>query len=357
MKLLIENHEIVWSATGDPRAIGGAERQQWLVARALVRRGHEVVVASFSDDPAAERSIDGVRFVEVRPGTPARAWPRLLARERPDWVYRRCADFYLGYIAPLARLAGARMAYACAFDTDCTPEIALSRRRNLWPLYAFGLSMSDRILIQHEGQRELLPEGLRSRAFLVPSIAAAAAAPDPEPSREPYVAWVGLLREPKRPHLVVELARSLPHVRFVVCGPPSEHRTRPAYAASIVPALNSCPNIDYRGAVAPDEAQRVLVCASVLLSTSLAEGFPNTLLQAWSGGVPAVSVELDPGGTIRRFGGGKVARDVADAARLIDHYLRNETERVEDGRRGRDYVRDHHSEEAAVASLQRALLA
>lgn len=355
MKLLIENHEILWSATGDPRAIGGAERQQWLLAQALARRGHEVVVASFSHRPGAERRLEGVRFVESAPKAPTLAWPCVLARERPDWVYRRCADFYLGYIAPVARLAGARVVYSCAFDSDCVPERALARRRYLWPMFALGLSMADRILIQHEGQRALLPDALRPKAFLVPSVAASPGGTAVPAGGEPYVAWVGLLREPKRPHLVVELARRLPGVRFVVCGPPSDHRTSPEYAAAIVPSLRGCPNIDYRGAVPPDEAQRVLAGAAVLLSTSLAEGFPNTLLQAWSAGVPAVSLELDPGGSIRRYGGGRVARDVEEAAAAIARYLDDDDERGRDGRLGLEYVRSHHGEDVVVERFLRAL--
>lgn len=355
MKLLIENHEILWSATGDARAIGGAERQQWLLARALARRGHEVIVASFSDRPEAPRTIDGVRFVEISPRTPVVAWPRLLLRERPDWVYRRCADFYLGLVAPLARISGSRVAYACAFDTDCAPERALARRRYLWPLYALGLSMADRILIQHEGQRELLPDALRGKAALVPSVAASPGASAPADPNGRYVAWVGLLREPKRPHLIVEIARRLPAVRFVVCGPPSDHRTSPEYAAAIVPALRSQPNVDYRGGVPPDEAQRVLAGAGVLLMTSLAEGFPNTLLQAWSTGVPAVSLGLDPGGAIVRHRAGRIARDVDEAAAGIAAYLADEAARRQDGRRGLDYVETHHGEETAVARLLKAL--
>jgi glycosyltransferase involved in cell wall biosynthesis len=185
-------------------------------------------------------------------------------------------DYYLGYLVLLAHAYNTRVAFNCAFDTDCQPRQALTRRKYLWPAYALGLNQSDRILLQHQGQYQLLAPSLRPKSRLVPSFAGEA---QPVLHRENYVAWVAVLRETKRPHLIVELARRLPAVRFVVCGPVSTHRTRPGYAAEIVSALRSCPNIEYRGHVSHEEAQSVMRHAAVLLSTSSQEGFPNTFIR------------------------------------------------------------------------------
>ena len=56
-----------------------------------------------------------------------------------------------------------------------------------------------------------------------------------------------------------------------------------------------------------------MASASVLCSTSEAEGFPNTFLEAWSVGLPVVST-WDPDGLIRRKDLGLVGKSVDDLA-------------------------------------------
>src|SRR5204863_9419577 len=106
--------------------------------------------------------------------------------------------------------------------------------------------------------------------------------------RSAYVAWAAMLRQPKRPDLLIDIARKAPDLSFVVCGEPTKHRSAPGYGERIVEALRSLPNVEYRGRVAPDEAQRIIAEASAFLLTSEKEGFPNTFLQAWSSSTPVV---------------------------------------------------------------------
>jgi glycosyltransferase involved in cell wall biosynthesis len=352
LKIVFESHRILAYAQGRSNVSGGAERQQWLLARALARRGHEVVVYTLADADAPEQLVEGVRFRWMTPARPLLAWAKILRKEQPDWWYRRCADHYLGLLAPLVRFSRSRLAYACAFDSDCAPRRTYMRRRYLWPLYALGLRMADRILVQHTGQLEILAPPLRANAHLVPSIAGEGHA---RAMTEGYVAWVGLLREPKNPHLVADIAELLPDVRFVVCGFTTLHRTAPEYARTIEERLRSKPNIDFRGRVAPSEAQEIIGRAAVLLSTSSEEGFPNTFLQAWSSGVPVVSLGLDPGAVIRTHDAGRVVDGVDEAARTIAQLLDDHALNDVLGRNGRIYVLESHTEEAAVERLERAL--
>jgi glycosyltransferase involved in cell wall biosynthesis len=352
VKLVIDNDRIIPYALGEASAVGGAERQMWLLARALTQRGHQVVIYSRHKQPRAEQVVQGVRLKWVSPRSPLVAWPKILRAEKPDawWWFER--DFYLGWLALLCRAYGTRLLFVLATDLDANPRRALSRRPYLWPLYALGLRLAHRILLLHGGQRGLLPPDLRRKARFWPSIAGEI---QPAAQRGDYVAWVAVLREPKRPHLLAEIAARLPRVRFVVCGPTSLHRTSPAYAAALPGLLAACPNIDYRGQVPPAEAQQIISHAGLFLSTAAQEGLPNTFLQAWGAGVPVVSLELDPGGLVAQHSGGLVAHSLAECVEAIALLLRDQALNQRLGENGRRYVQACHSEENAVRALLDAL--
>ena len=352
MKFALENGRIFPEARNLVPGTGGAERQQWLLACGLVRHGHEVTIYGLGDATAADIVESGVRFRWIGPTSPWLAWPRILASEQPDFWYSRGADLYLGVLTTMARLAGARVIFGLANDRDCDPPHALARHPRFWPLYDIGLSGAHRIITQHPGQRDALPEPLRGKTVWVPSLLGPVA---PESTRGDHVAWVGLFREPKRPHLLAELARRLPEIQFVVCGAPVRHRTSPGYAAGIVDLLRACPNIDYRGSVPQDEAQRVIASAQMLLSTSILEGFPNTFLQAWGAGVPVVSMDFDPAGAIQRSRGGVVASGLEETEAAIRRLVGNSDERNGLAAAGLRYVREVHDDDAVVRRFLAAI--
>jgi glycosyltransferase involved in cell wall biosynthesis len=352
MKFVIQNHNIYPFASGSQIITGGAERQQWLLARALVKHGHDVVVYSLARDVKKMQKIEGVTFKWMSPLSPIFAWPRIACVEKADWWYWRGQDYYLGYLGLITRLSSTRLLFACAFDTDCVPSQALTRRKYLCIFYALGLFLSTRIFVQHMGQFNLLSPWLQKKATLVPSFSGDAA---PITNRADYVAWVAALREPKRPHLIAEIARRLPNVRFVVCGSVSTHRTAEGYSKKTMQILLSCPNIEYRGQVSPEEAQSVIRNAGLLLSTSNIEGFPNTFLQAWAEGVPVVSLELDPDGVINKYKLGKVSRTIEECVVSIRQLLNDRVLNNLLGANGIEYVKNFHSEDVMVAHLLTAL--
>jgi glycosyltransferase involved in cell wall biosynthesis len=293
VKIAFLNDSIFDYASGAPFAVGGAERQQWFLARALAAAGWSVSVGVFGGIRAGETlSMEGVSFTGMsRPRTHTlEAWCRFLAVERPTWLYWRGANHLLGPSTAMARALGIRTIFSAAVDSDVIPKIALFQRPRWWRLYAWGLCWADRIFVQHGWQLSALAVKLRSKAFLVPSIAEEVSVARCHDERAPYLAWVGQLRQPKRPDLLIDMARQSADLRFVVCGGPSEFRTPPKYSEGVINALRSLPNVDYRGQVPPTEAQRVIAEAAALLSTSDEEGFPNTFLQAWSSGTPVVSL-------------------------------------------------------------------
>jgi len=342
--------------TGRPCFFCGAERQQWLLGRALAASGWRVTFGVQEGLALGRREeIDGIEFVGIGGDRALAAWRRFLFEERPDWCYWRGAYHLLGAGVEIAKLAGVGTIFAAAFDSDVEPRRALSMRSRWWPLYAWGLTRTDKILVQHQGQLTGLAERWRPKADVVYSIADPVSTMKPHVEREPYVAWVGQLRQPKRPDLLIEIARNLPGTRFLVCGGPTKHRSAPGYGERIQQTLRAVPNVEYLGFVAPATADEVIAGAAVLVSTSDAEGFPNTFLQAWAAGTPVLSLGIDPDDIIERAGLGIVSRGVDGAAADIKALVDSPHSRQEMGLRARRHVAQSHSEESIVASFERAV--
>lgn len=361
VKIVFVNDTIHGYATG-ASVVGGAERQQWLLGRALAATGWQVTVGVHETLASGERQvIDGVEFVGLGRGYIGlgrnhihRVWYRFLVAERPDWWYWRCANHLWGSAVEIAKLAGVRTIFAAGFDTDVEPRRALVRRHHWWPLYAWGLSRTDRIILQHTGQLDALPERWRPKAHIVRSIAQLASA-RPHAERARYVAWVGMLRQPKRPDLLLEIARRAPAIQFVVCGGPTSFASPAGYGERMVQELRGQANIEFLGQVPPQKSHETISNAAVLLSTSDQEGFPNTFLEAWSTGTPVVSLKVDPDNIIQQKQLGTVARGVDRAAMDILSLIESPERRDDVATRAQRYITEAHSEGAVAADFNRVV--
>jgi glycosyltransferase involved in cell wall biosynthesis len=362
MKIAFVTEGIYKYASGAPKVDGGAEREHWLLARALAAAGWSVTVGVREAMKAGEhRAIDGVEYVGIAQGQILLAWYHFLSSERPDWLLWKGAYHLWGPLVEIAKLAGVRAIFHAAFDRDVQPRHALSLRRRWWLLYAWGLSRTDRIFVQHSGQLSTLAPRWRAKAFILPKICihpsffGESVAVKPHSEREKYVAWIAMLRQPKRPDVLIEIAQRAPAFRFVVCGGPTTHRSPPGYGERIVEALRALPNVEYRGQVAPDEAQQAIADAAVLLSTSDEEGFPNTFTQAWSSGTPVVSLKIDPDHIIEKVRLGVISGSVAGAIADITTLLDSPQRRDEIAVRARRYIAEAHSEAAVIRVFASAI--
>src|SRR5215471_2753839 len=313
MKVVYMDDCVYAYASGNPNASGGSERYQWLLARAQAAAGWSVVVAVQEPlHPGERKVIEGVEFVGLNKKS-LLAWYRFLTSERPQWSVLQCAYHLWGPVVAVARLAGVRTIFSAMNDTDVLPRQALFRRPMLWPLYAWCLPWCDRIFVQHGRQLSHLSTRWRTKASIFPGIVSQTSAVKPHSERPNYVAWVGVLRQHKRPDRLIEIARKAPDIHFIVCGGPTTFRAPPNYGEQIGSALRALPNVDYRGQVAPEKTLRIIADASLLLSTSDEEGFPSVFLEAWSSGTPVVSLEIDPDQIIQRYGIGALSGSIEAA--------------------------------------------
>lgn len=345
-------------ASGSCHAIGGAERDQWLLGIALANFGWSVIVGIRNGlDRGERRIINGVEFVGIG-HREFLSWYQFLASEKPHWLFWECADHRWGLLVEIAKLAGVRTIFAAGCDLNVNPSRFPFHRPQYWRLYALGLSRTDKIFVQHGGQLSSLSARWQSKASVLPKVCILAGNGEDLPQAKPhserkYVAWVGRLVEMKRPDILIDIARKAPAIQFVVCGGPTDSEA--AYGKRIADELGTIPNIEYLGQVAPDTAQQMISDAAILLSSSDVEGFPNTFVQAWSSGTPIVSLKIDPDRIIDRFGLGAVShnpkRAIEDMTSLITStYMRDEI-----ASRARQFVVENYSESVVVRLFERAL--
>jgi glycosyltransferase involved in cell wall biosynthesis len=308
--------------------VGGAQLQQTLLAKALARRGFNVsmVVADYGQRDG--QSWDGVKTFKAyapQAGLPMLRflhprWTGLRAamrRANADIYYVACAGALVGQVAQFARQHGKKFVFRIASDSDCDPETLLVKFWRDRKLYRYGLDRADLILAQTATQQRALREGYGNRSRVAASLSEVGGRRLPRAERDIDVIWVGNIQPLKRPMMLLELARALPHLSFHMIGGHLPH-TRELFD-SVREQARQIPNLTFHGPVPYIQIGSLYERARLLAATSETEGFPNTYLQAWSRGAPVVAF-LDPDELIASHGlGAAVATqgEMLEALRLL----------------------------------------
>ena len=328
----------------DAKYVGGESVQHVLLARAWRDLGHDVSMIVHDHGQGRVTSVDGIRAVAPysrSEGIPVLrfAYPRLTGmidamREiDADLYYQSPAGAPTGITAWFCRRHGKRFITRIASDLACIPGKQLIRYWRDRKIYEYGLRNADLIVAQSEQQRTLLRQnyGLKSEVL---DMAVEMPGGSP-PEKDIDVLWVSNFRPVKRPEVVLDLARRLPQVKFVVAGgalPGAED-----YYRTVRQAASQLPNVTCPGAVPYAEVGTLFSRARIFLNTSQIEGFPNTFLQAWVRGVPVVTF-FDPDSLIKQRQLGRTAADLDDMVHAIQTLLQDSQERARAGERARAYA-------------------
>ena len=344
--------------------IGGAEVQQSLIAPALAARGYKVSMVTLDHGQGDGVEVKGVKVYTMHKpdeGVPVLRYfhPRLtglwnaMKRADADIYYHRTAAAITGFVALFCQRHGRRAIYSGASDKDFIPgtqDIAFARDR--W-LFDYGLKHVDRVFCQNDRQIKRLQGNYGIEGVLVPNTYSPPE--DARADREGYVLWIATIRQQKRPHFALDIARRLPHRRFVIVGAPDAAPKEAAYVAEFMEQAKALPNVDYRGFVPFEQADRIFDGAALVLNTSTYEGFPNIFLQAWARGIPAVGF-VDTGS---RCPEGRpiydLASDTADAAVKVERLLSDEAAWLEASARSRAHFEEKHSLHAVLDLYEKEL--
>lgn len=336
---------------------GGAEAQQAVLARGLAARGFEVSVATCDYGQGRRVEREGITFHATHPpfaGLPGLRFlhPRLsgnvraLLASRAEVIYQRGAGMQSGLACDLARRTRAGFVFAAAHDHDARrdlPRVKLARDR-WW--YARAIRRADAVIAQTAVQQTFFRSEWGRESTVIPNLVELPPAAV-DPGQAGAVLWLSTYKESKRPDVVVELARRLPAIRFRMAGviPPAPltaeifERTRAA--------ADGLPNLEVHGHVARRDLDAYFAAGALFLHTSPAEGFPNTLLEAWAHGLPSLSI-VDPDGIAARESLGEVVADTDAITQALAAWMGDPARRRAAGERARRHVQRNHAPTAIV---------
>jgi glycosyltransferase involved in cell wall biosynthesis len=352
-------HRAVDVLNGDTRKSGGSEAQTAYLAAAFANLGHQVdLIYGDGSARSAPCVIAGVRCIDAfpswkRPKSLLTFW-RALKESAADLIYARLRNDSLWLAGLFSKWhPGSTFVYALANDRDCNPWQAYTYNR--WfhsPLYALGLRTADVVALQHEAQAQLVRPYVKGELILVPNLVHSVA-PEPRKYEETDIdaIWIANIRPQKQLPVFLDIVEELPDLRFAVVGGFFDLQGR----SDLQHRMETPKNLSFWGPQRFEDVMQFLARSKILVNTSYWEGFPNTMLEAWSVGVPVVSLQIDPGGVIQREAIGLVSGTVAKMIRDIKKLVQTRPLNCEMGQRGREYVRRTHSFEAVCRAFERIM--
>lgn len=308
---------------------GGAEKYLSILARGLAARGWDVGVGCLKGFGPVARELREAGIPCRTVGARLVGW---LRREKPDLLYG-----FLFHATVSARMAGRLAGVPVIVSSEQLME--MERGARLWT-YRATRDLCDHYVAVAEAVGEFLRLSLgvpARRITVIPSGLEPERYRELPPGPEPLVASIGHLRrnDQKGYRFLVEAARRLPQVRFVVAGEGPLRAELQKRAGD---------RVRFVGAIADVEA--FLAPAALYVQPSRWEGFPNAVIEAMACGRAVVATRV--AGMVEQVVEGKTGLlvapgDPAALAEAIGRALSDRRALEAMGRAGRRRVEEHFS--------------
>lgn len=356
------------------KTIGGAEVQLFLIGRELARRGWRVIYASESIENC---SVD--EGIELVPLSAQRSHRRRIAelvevmrRYDVDVCYQRGRKIYTWYAFAAAREVGIPFVNAFSMDLDCQrykflfrnigslsrtvkhlirlPKILYVDIRTL-----YAIRHANRVFFQSKYQEEQAAKQ-RICGDIVPTVHVVPKKPvDKRTDRQPVILWLATIKEWKRPELFIRLANELANtdLRFVMAG-----NVRSSEYGKLIDKLQQdSPQFEYLPCNSLERSNELIEMADIFVNTSTqAEGFPNTFVQAWLRGTVVVSLEFDPDNLLTNDRLGRRSGSFATLKRDIVKLAEDGELRRTIAARAYDYAANRFDIDKNVSCIEKSLV-
>jgi glycosyltransferase involved in cell wall biosynthesis len=342
------------------KTYGGGELQIALLAKALTSLGHEVVVVDLDIEEGFVTN-EGITVYPVKGYNSGMKMFRTITHRLPalystfvaikaDVYYCRIREYRHLIVYTAARKVKAKFMISLASDLDILSigkrwkHFYSSNVKDLWGVfngimgeivYPFLLRKADLVLVQHEGQKEILSrKGITTRVFYNLIDANGLKWIKNVDSASDFI-YVGSLDKRKGFVDFVEIVKRTPMHKYKVIG-----KVRDKTGSTLYAQLEHFNNVQLMGKLSHSDTMNAISRSKALISTSPMEGFPNIFIEAWGCGVPVVSLYVDPGDVIKREGLGFVADGSLE--RMIEK-MANISRSEEFSRNARSYVNAYHA--------------
>ena len=339
---------------GSDEAIGGAERQQYILAKKMSNEGHDISFITFSRGGPSEEWIGDFRILQTLPVTnsPSRS-PytiyRLLkgVRKADSDIYYFRGNPQLAILASFCcKLLNRHTVYCVANDSNVNPEQLqdhhpMFEKKLFRKLYVQAIRSTDGVVAQTEAQKEALSQNYAIESTVIPNSYPVPPVDSLSPSdKRKYVTWIGSLdKTQKQPEMFLRLARKIPEIPFLMIG--STHDSD--YYNEIATGASTISNLEFEGYVRPDRIDDYINKSRILINTSQYEGFPNTYLEAWRFAVPVIALHHTLDGALEKHEMGIHARSFSELVRHTRAVYFDFKKLNRLGLNGRQFVKDNCS--------------
>lgn len=297
--------------------VGGSERAMSNLAKTLAKRNDtSVLLITQANTLSHPITIDSVNIYPLHHVKKAlfgriKRRPDLLLRFLWDTfqAVRKCkCDIVLVSQATIetmvvylaARYAKIPIVYRIAsnmeLEHDILRDVIFFRKEFFARYFETLLSKFDAVIAQTPEQAAIIHKRFKRTVPVIPNMLTMHPISQSQEtsSRKHSVLWVGRSHPMKRPEVFFDLAKCLPHLKFVAVVAPAIGETD--YFNSLQIQARAIPNLEFIPGLAPDEIQRVYADAKVFVLTSQSEGFPNVMAEAMCNGAICLSTMINPGG-------------------------------------------------------------
>ncbi len=342
-------------AVKNSKSVIGPDVHQILLAKELLKYNFKITFITYDEGGAPVEYINGIQLIKMHEDVYRSKILNVVLKVFRIWIAMRKAKahiyFYvggtLGVFSPFCKLMKRKFILHISSDVVVGGKYIKRKNKTFNRFLSIVISscnwldikLADAIIVQSEYQKKMLKENFGEDGTVIKMPFPLSERGMPEKANPPIVLWVGAMAEVKQPELFLKLAEVIPEARFQIIGGPSGNQK---LYDEIEERSKRISNLDFIGVVPFRQIDKYFSRASILVNTSMFEGFPHAFIQAWMHYVPVISLNADPDELICKNEVGFHSKTFDQLVEDVKILLNNKSLRDEMGRNGRKYVEREH---------------
>lgn len=279
------------------------------LAKELVKRDYNVTFLTYDEGGSKKELIDGITVLKTYNPLKTNILVNIIILCKT--IFKANSDIYFhfggffGILSIIPLIMGKRSVYRIASDafvdrniiTVDTNEFKKSKLSIDTISNYINLKFSSAIIVQTREQERKLQK-YKKKLYSNKNNFPIKNTVYKKKENPPIILWVGSIAGVKQPQIFLELAKRIPEAKFVMIG---GHKNNEIFYDEIKRQAAELSNFDFMGVVEFNEIDQHFQRASMLVNTSLFEGYPNSFIQAWNNYTPVISLNADPDEIICKF--------------------------------------------------------